>query len=81
MRPLLPWLCQQLHSIFCFPIAWRPQFLWGLLAFFCSVTVGGALYYLLPFDMSNVQHIVPAQAGVILLCVPLGMGVMGILLL
>ena len=29
--------------------------------------------------MSNVQHIVPAQAGVILLCVPLGMGVMGIL--
>ena len=57
----------------------RPQFLWGLLAFFCSVTVGGALYYLLPFDMSNVQHIVPAQAGVILLCVPLGMGVMGIL--
>jgi len=57
----------------------RPQFLWGLLAFFCSVTVGGALYYLLPFDMNNVQHIVPAQAGVILLCVPLGMGVMGIL--
>jgi MFS family permease len=29
--------------------------------------------------MNNVQHIVPAQAGVILLCVPLGMGVMGIL--
>ena len=79
MGPSLPWLCQQLHSIFSFPIAWRPQFLWGLLAFFCSVTVGGALYYLLPFDMSNVQHIVPAQAGVILLCVPLGMGVMGIL--
>src|SRR5260370_31639061 len=57
----------------------RPPFRWGLLAFFCSVTVAGALYYLLPFDMSNVQHIVPAQAGVILLCVPLGMGVMGIL--
>jgi DHA2 family multidrug resistance protein-like MFS transporter len=57
----------------------RPQFLWGLLAFFCSVTVAGALYYLLPFDMSNVQHIAPAHAGVILLCVPLGMGAMGIL--
>src|SRR5215467_379181 len=53
-------------------------FLWGLLAFFCSVTVGGALYYLLPFDLSNVQHIPPAQAGAILLCMPLGMGVMGI---
>lgn len=57
----------------------RSPFLWGLLAFFCSVTVGGALYYLLPFDMSTVQHIAPAHAGVILLCVPLGMGVMGIL--
>jgi predicted MFS family arabinose efflux permease len=56
----------------------QPPFLWGLLAFFCSVTVGGALYYLLPFDLSNVQHIAPAQAGVILLCMPLGMGVMGI---
>ncbi len=55
----------------------RPQFLWGLLAFFCSVTVAGALYYLLPFDMSNVQHSAPAHAGVILLCVPLGMGAMG----
>jgi MFS transporter, DHA2 family, multidrug resistance protein len=57
----------------------RPPFLWGLLAFFCSVTVGGALYYLLPFDMSAIQHISPSLAGVILLCVPLGMGVMGIL--
>src|SRR5438105_9774447 len=57
----------------------RPPFLWGLLAFFCSVTVGAALYYLLPFDLSAVQRIAPAQAGVILLCVPLGMGGMGIL--
>ena len=57
----------------------RPPFLWGLLAFFCSVTVGAALYYLLPFDMSVVQRISPAHAGVILLCVPLGMGGMGIL--
>ncbi len=56
----------------------RPPFLWGLLAFFCSVTVAGALYYLLPFDLSRVQHITPSVAGVVLLCVPLGMGVMGI---
>jgi MFS transporter, DHA2 family, multidrug resistance protein len=56
----------------------RPPFLWGLLAFFCSVTVAGALYYLLPFDLSRVQHIAPSGAGVVLLCVPLGMGVMGI---
>ena len=57
----------------------HPPFLWGLLAFFCSVTVGGALYYLLPFDMSMVQHLAPSLAGAILLCVPLGMGMMGIL--
>ena len=57
----------------------RPPFLWGLLAFFCSVTVAGALYYLLPFDLSGVQHLAPSLAGLILLCVPLGMGVMGIL--
>ncbi len=55
----------------------RSQFLWGLLAFFWSVSVGAALYYVLPFDLSNVQHIAPPIAGVILLCVPLGMGVMG----
>ncbi len=55
----------------------HPQFLWALLAFLCSVTAAGALYYLLPFDLSSVQHIAPSTAGVILLCVPLGMGVMG----
>jgi len=54
-------------------------FLWGLLAFCCSVTVGAALYYLLPFDLSMVQHLAPSLAGGILLCVPLGMGVMGML--
>jgi len=57
----------------------RPPFLWGLLAFFCSVTASTALYFLLPFDLSAVQHIAPAHAGLILLCVPLGMGVMGTL--
>ncbi len=55
----------------------RPPFLWGVLAFFCSVTVGTALYYLLPFDMNTVQHTAPSLAGLILLCMPLGMGVMG----
>src|SRR5207248_2538088 len=34
----------------------RSSFLWGLLAFFWSVSVGGALYYLLPFNLSNVAH-------------------------
>lgn len=57
----------------------RSQFLRGLLAFFWSVSVAGALYYLLPFDLSGVQHIAPSQAGMILLCMPLAMGVMGIL--
>src|SRR5215831_18012319 len=55
----------------------RPLFLWGVLAFFCSVTVATALYYLLPFDMNRVQHTAPSVAGLILLCMPLGMGVMG----
>jgi DHA2 family multidrug resistance protein-like MFS transporter len=57
----------------------RPPFLCGLLAFFCSVTVSTALYYLLPFDMSAIHNIAPSLAGMILLCVPLGMGSMGIL--
>ena len=56
----------------------RAPFLWGLLAFFWSVTAAGALYYLLPFDLSTIQHIAPSVAGAVLLCVPLGMGVMGI---
>src|SRR5437764_13666307 len=55
----------------------RPSFLWGLLAFFWSVSVAGALYYLLPLDLSSVQHVAPPVAGVILLCVPLGVGVLG----
>jgi MFS transporter, DHA2 family, multidrug resistance protein len=57
----------------------RSQFLWGLLAFFWSVSVAGALYYLLPFDLSGVQRLAPSLAGMILLCVPLAMSVMGIL--
>lgn len=57
----------------------RPAFLWGLLAFFWSVSVATALYYLLPFDLSGVQHLAPTLAGGILLCVPLAMVVLGIL--
>ncbi|MBE3561399.1 MAG: MFS transporter [Ktedonobacteraceae bacterium] len=57
----------------------HPQFLWSLLAFLSSVTLAGALYYLLPFNLSNVQHLAPSTAGLILLCMPLGMGVVGLL--
>jgi MFS family permease len=57
----------------------RPAFLWGLLAFLGSVSVSGALYYLLPFDLSGVQHLAPELSGGILLCVPLAMVVLGLL--
>jgi MFS transporter, DHA2 family, multidrug resistance protein len=57
----------------------RPPFLWGLLAFFWSVSVAGALYYLLPFALSTVQQLAPERSGVVLLCVPLAMGAMGLL--
>jgi MFS family permease len=57
----------------------RPAFLWGLLAFFGSVSVASALYFLLPFDLSEVQHLAPTLAGGILLCIPLAMVVLGIL--
>jgi predicted MFS family arabinose efflux permease len=55
----------------------RSQFSLGLSAFFFSVSTSVALYYLLPFDLSGIQHIEPAVSGVLLLCVPLGMMVMG----
>jgi MFS family permease len=55
----------------------RSPFLQGLLAFFWSVSASTALYYLLPFNLSETQRISPAIAGVVLLCVPLGMGLMG----
>ncbi len=56
----------------------RPQFLVALIAFFSSVSASVALYYLLPFDLSDIQHIDPALSGLVLLCVPLGMMIMGI---
>jgi MFS transporter, DHA2 family, multidrug resistance protein len=33
----------------------------------------------LPFDLSDVHHLTPSAAGLILLCMPLGMGVVGLL--
>jgi DHA2 family multidrug resistance protein-like MFS transporter len=57
----------------------RSSFLLGLLGFLCSVTIAGALYYLFPFDLSNVQHFTPSTTGLLLLCMPLGMGIVGLL--
>ncbi|GHO87519.1 MFS transporter [Dictyobacter formicarum] len=57
----------------------RPSFLWGLLGFLSSTTIAGGLYYLFPFDLSSVQHFTPSVAGVLLLCMPLGMGLIGFL--
>src|SRR6266700_5738780 len=56
----------------------RPQFLLALIAFFSSVSASVALHYLLPFDLSEIQHIDPALSGLVLLCVPLGMMTMWI---
>src|SRR5438093_1842819 len=56
----------------------RRRFLLALVAFFSSVSASVALYYLLPFDLSEIQHIDPALSGLVLLCVPLGMMTMGI---
>jgi predicted MFS family arabinose efflux permease len=55
----------------------RPQFLAGLLAFLLGVTTSTALYYLLPFDLGGIQGIGTSVAGGVLLLVPLGMMVMG----
>jgi MFS family permease len=57
----------------------RPPFLWSLLGFLCSTTIAAGLYYLFPFDLSGVQHFAPATAGLLLLCMPLGMGLVGLL--
>ena len=57
----------------------RPQFSFGLFAFFFSVSVSVALYYVLPFDLNGIQLVPPAASGAILLCVPLGMMAMSIL--
>jgi DHA2 family multidrug resistance protein-like MFS transporter len=56
----------------------RSQFSFGILAFFLSVSMTVALYYILPFDLLGVQQLAPEVSGVILLSVPLGMMAMGI---
>jgi MFS family permease len=53
------------------------QFVWALLTLLCGTTIGGALFYLLPFDLSNLQHFAPSTSGLILLCMPLGVSIMG----
>lgn len=57
----------------------QPLFLWSLLGFLSSTTIAGGLYYLFPFDLSNVQRFAPSIAGLLLLCMPLGMGIVGLL--
>jgi DHA2 family multidrug resistance protein-like MFS transporter len=57
----------------------QAPFLWSLLGFLSSVTIAGGLYYLFPFDLINVQHFAPSTAGLLLLCIPLGMGIVGLL--
>jgi MFS transporter, DHA2 family, multidrug resistance protein len=54
-------------------------FLWSLLGFLSSTTIAAGLYYLFPFDLSGVQRFAPATAGLLLLCMPLGMGIVGLL--
>ncbi len=55
------------------------QFVWSLLGFLCTTSIAGGLYYLFPFDLSSVQRFAPSTAGLLLLCMPLGMGVVGLL--
>ncbi len=55
----------------------RPSFAASLAAFFLSVTMSVSLYYLIPFDLDGIQGLAPALSGAVLLSVPLGMMVMG----
>jgi MFS family permease len=57
----------------------RPKFLFAAISFFFSVATSVALYYLLPFDLSGVQHMPLALSGTIFLTVPLGMMIMGMI--
>jgi MFS family permease len=56
----------------------QPRFVFGLVAFMLGVTASVALYYVLPFDLNGVQGFGPALSGAVLLSVPLGMMMMGI---
>ncbi len=50
----------------------RPAFFWAWLVLLSSSVVSGAFYTLLPFDLSRVQQMQPATAGLVLLCLPFG---------
>jgi predicted MFS family arabinose efflux permease len=50
----------------------RPSFSWAWLVLLSSSVVSGAFYTLLPFDLSGVQRLPPATAGLVLLCLPFG---------
>ncbi len=56
-----------------------PAFIWSLMGFLGSVTIGSALGFLLPFDLHGIHLLGPATSGLVLLCMPLGMGVAGFL--
>ena len=56
----------------------RPAFLAGLIAFLLGVTTSVVLYYMLPFDLVSIQDLGPSLAGSVLLLVPFGMMMMGV---
>jgi MFS family permease len=55
----------------------HPKFVASLVAFFFSVTMSVALYYLIPFDLDGIQGLTPTLSGLVLLSVPLGMMALG----
>ena len=57
----------------------HPRFVAITLAFFFSVTMSVALYYIIPFDLGGIQGLSPSLSGAILLAVPLGMMAMGMI--
>ena len=56
----------------------HPMFVASILAFFFSVTMSVALYYIIPFDLGGIQGLSPSLSGAVLLTVPLGMMGMGL---
>jgi MFS transporter, DHA2 family, multidrug resistance protein len=56
----------------------QAPFVLALLALLCCTTIIGGLYYLVPFNMDDIQHFLPAMSGIILFSLPLGIFVMGL---
>lgn len=65
-----------LHTMFT--LLQRTQFVAVLLCLCCLSLVVGAVYFLLPFDFSLVQHFNSSISGLILLCIPLAMATMAL---